>query len=62
MPSSQNWFDDLPVLGKLPPEQAAAKLRELGDEETATTLESVKEITTRSTGTFKSPRSWYCSA
>jgi hypothetical protein len=59
MPSSQTWFDDLPVLGKLPPEQAAAKLRELGDEETATTLETAKEITTRSTGTFKSPRSWW---
>lgn len=26
------WFDDLPVLGKMPPAQAAAKLRELGEE------------------------------
>ena len=28
----QDWFDDLPVLGKLPPDLAAAKLREIGDD------------------------------
>lgn len=37
------WFDDLPVLGKMPPEQAAAKLREIGDEETADRLEMAAE-------------------
>ena len=32
-------FDDLPVLGKLPPELAAQKLREIGDDATAEALE-----------------------
>jgi hypothetical protein len=34
------WFDDLPVLGRLPPDQAAAKLREVGEKEAAATLET----------------------
>lgn len=34
------WFDDLPVLGKLPPAQAAGKLRELGESEAASALEN----------------------
>ncbi|HEY4678166.1 MAG TPA: hypothetical protein VIJ01_13430 [Candidatus Angelobacter sp.] len=34
------WFDGVPVLGKLPPIQAAAKLREIGDKETAEVIES----------------------
>ena len=33
------WFDDLPVLGQLPPGSAAAKLREAGEDEAATRLE-----------------------
>ena len=33
-------FDDLPVIGALPPDRAAAKLRELGDETSAAALES----------------------
>ena len=32
---SSTWFDDLPVLGNMPPEEAAVKLREMGEEETA---------------------------
>jgi len=35
----QDWFDDLPVLGKLPPGLAAVKLREIGDDHTAAALE-----------------------
>jgi hypothetical protein len=35
----QDPFDDLPVLGKLPPELAAVKLREIGDLGTAEVLE-----------------------
>jgi len=27
------WFDNLPVLGRLPPAQAAGKLREVGESE-----------------------------
>lgn len=37
--TSANWFDDLPVLGALPPEQAAARLRQLGEDEAAADLE-----------------------
>lgn len=37
MPSS-TWFDDLPALGKWPPAQAAAKLREIGETEAADIL------------------------
>ncbi len=32
------WFDD-PVLGRLPPHDAAAKLREVGEDEAAELLE-----------------------
>src|SRR5438045_3128327 len=45
---SQDPFDDLPVLGKLPPALAAAKLREIGDDATAEVLErSTAEVETR---------------
>jgi len=44
------WFDDLPVLGKLPPAQAAAKLREIGENKTADTIEAAKD--TRDFQTF----------
>jgi hypothetical protein len=37
MPS---WFDEIPVLGKLPPERAAVKLREVGEEDVASVLEA----------------------
>ncbi|HBR00389.1 MULTISPECIES: hypothetical protein [unclassified Roseofilum] len=33
-----NWFDDLPAIGKMPVTQAAAKLREIGEEELAIAL------------------------
>ncbi len=46
MPSS-HWFDDLPVLGGMSPEQAAIKLRELDDAPAATALESAKPVVTR---------------
>jgi hypothetical protein len=50
------WFNDLPVLGKLPPDQGAAKLREVGDEESATALESAeREAVTKTFGR----RSWW---
>lgn len=32
---NSSWFEDLPVLGKLPPAEAAAKLRAAGDEASA---------------------------
>jgi hypothetical protein len=34
------WFDDLPVMGKLPTRQAAAKLREMGADDEAAALEA----------------------
>jgi hypothetical protein len=34
----QYWFDDMPVLAKLPPSKIATKLRELGDIEAAETI------------------------
>ncbi len=39
MPTPALWFDDLPVLGRLPPAQAAAKLRAAGDVTAAAALE-----------------------
>jgi hypothetical protein len=44
---TSNWFDQLPVLGKLPPAQAARKLRELGEVEAATLLEAAQDEVTR---------------
>jgi hypothetical protein len=38
--NAAKWFDDLPVIGKLPPEVAAAKLREVGENKVAHMLES----------------------
>jgi hypothetical protein len=38
-PPSTPWFDDLPTLGSWPAPQAAAKLRELGEEQVAAAVE-----------------------
>ncbi len=51
------WFDDQPVLGHLPHLQAAAKLREIGDEVTAEVLEedvdpNIANFSTRSSWPF----------
>jgi hypothetical protein len=40
------WFDDLPVLGQLPPALAAAKLREAGEDDAAARLEEVSRVRT----------------
>jgi len=40
------WFEDLPVLGKMDPAQAADRLREQGDSESAAALETVREMET----------------
>ena len=44
------WFDDLPVIGKMPPEQAAAKLREVGEAEAAEMLRNLKRDYRQSSG------------
>jgi hypothetical protein len=48
--TGSSWLDELPVLGTLPPEQAAAKLREVGEEEAADALESAAETAPASYG------------
>ena len=37
------WFDDLPVLGRLPPSEAVAKLREIGENKAANAIETAKD-------------------
>jgi hypothetical protein len=53
------WFDDLPVLGKLPPVQAAARLRDVGEVDSAATLEAVGDIPTRGEPAYGGRRSWW---
>lgn len=53
--SNSAWFDDLPVLGAMSPGQAVAKLREMGDLETALQLESAPETIVRG----GSQRGWW---
>ncbi len=55
------WFDDLPVLGKLPLERAAEKLREVGDIVSAQQLENAAdEATALETAYGKGARpSWW---
>ena len=53
--STPTWFDDMPVLGKLTPGQAAAKLRELDENDAAAALETSQETATR---TFGKPKWW----
>jgi len=55
--NSASWFDDIPVIGKLPPEQAIEKLREVGENDVADMLEMTQEAETKSFG-IGGPRSW----
>jgi hypothetical protein len=43
--TTSEWFDDLPVLGSMDPEQAAAKLQEVGEDETAARIARAAEET-----------------
>lgn len=58
----ENPFADLPVIGKLPPEMAAAKLAEMGDTEAAPLLEAADAGTVRTFGLFDwwggEPKPW----
>jgi hypothetical protein len=47
---TSSWFENLPVVGQLPPEQAAGKLREVGEEEVAEQLEQSEGETARAFG------------
>jgi len=50
--NTDNWFDDLPVIHKLPPEEAAAKLREVGEDELADAIEAAQRKVTTASTTF----------
>src|SRR5687767_11323791 len=52
------WFDDLPVLGRMPPHQAAAKLREVGEDELAAILEGAPHKDGAELGYFASSWPW----
>src|SRR6266705_2439001 len=41
--NTTGWFDDIPVIGKLPPDQAIEKLREVGEDDVADMLEMTQE-------------------
>jgi hypothetical protein len=56
-PSS--WFDDMPVIGKLPPEEAAVVLREVGDLDTADMLEMQQETTSQTFGELGTRKSFW---
>jgi hypothetical protein len=49
------WFDDVPVIGELSPEQAIAILREVGEDEIAEALKATQE---EASHTFSSGRQW----
>ncbi len=55
---STPWFDDLPVLGKLPAEEAAAKLREVGENEAADMLEMAQDEQTKAFE-IRGRKSWW---
>jgi len=55
--TTHTWFDDVPVLGALPPSLAAAKLRELGEDEPATALEATQGQEPGEPTTFWRPKS-----
>lgn len=47
------WFDDVPVIGELPPLEAAARLRQVGEEEVAEVLEAIQETPSHAFGPDK---------
>ena len=46
----RTWFDDVPVIGELPPLEAAAILRQVGENEVAEALEATREETSHTFG------------
>src|SRR5690348_4304614 len=54
---TSNWFDDQPVIGKLPPEQAAARLREIGENEAADMLEVAQDAPAKAFFDLRGPKS-----
>src|SRR5712692_337657 len=52
----QMWFDDVPAIGELPPEEAAARLRQVGEDEVAEVFEAMRET---SSHTFHPDKPWW---
>ena len=50
--STSDWFDDLPVIGRLSPAEAAAKLRQLGEDEIADSVEAAQRDARASAHSF----------
>ena len=44
------WFDDVPVIGELPPEEAVLRLRQIGEDEVAEALEASQEVAAHAFG------------
>lgn len=55
--NSASWFDDVPVIGKLPPEQAIEKLRDVGEDDVIEMLQMTQEAASKSFG-IGGPRGW----
>ncbi len=60
---TENWFDEVPVLGKMEPAAAAHKLREIGEAEAAAELTQAKHLEACSRAPFMAwpwskPRAW----
>src|SRR5690242_12450605 len=53
-----SWFDDLPVIGKLPSKELVATLRELGDYETADAFEAVNSPSESNAKGLFQPKPW----
>lgn len=57
---TSDWFEELPVLGKLPPEDAAIRLREVGEEQAAEALlDALAEEQERGLDTFGGVPAWW---
>jgi hypothetical protein len=60
--TTSSWLSELPVLGKLPPEEAAERLREVGEEEFADALEAARSETPATYGwpklSLRRDRAW----
>jgi hypothetical protein len=53
------WFDDLPVIGRLPPEEAAARLRAVGETAAADAIDEVVRAPGRTAAFRGGPSDWW---
>jgi hypothetical protein len=56
--ATSDWFEDRPIVGRLAPEQAAAKLREVGEEAAAQSLEEAATGEEMRSFSVKGPDWW----